>query len=325
MEIYIGAPIQHGSERSVLREIERLLSDDQRSAIIFANISIASRQIDFILVLDDLVLVIEAKGYRRPVRGGENGPWQVQVAAGDWKEIPNLYDQALKAKYAVKDAMRSFCGAEVRHPAAALVFVPDIPRGSLPYSGDFKVSVIGMDGLQDMLRKRGENAWSFNRWRGFAKHLGLTRVASVPVACSPAMAEAENLLRRYTEAFHRTYETAEPIVPFPCRSNGEEISSEEITNLVSEQHVDLLIQGPSGCGKSMVAAAPVTMTTRPVSDAILIPPFPALAIPPQPDKRESYEPGPDLDKKNVVARTGVTVQVKIWHAVGHADHVQKWR
>ena len=213
MEIYIGAPIQYESERSTLKQIERLLSDDQRSAIVFANVSIASRQIDFVLVLDGLVLVIEAKGYSRPVRGGENGPWQVQVAAGDWKEIPNLHDQALKAKYTVRDAMRSFCDVEVRYPAAALIFVPDIPRGSPIDSGDFKVSVIGMDGLQDMLQKRGKNAWSFNRWRGFAKHLGLTRVTSVPVACAPAMAEAENLLRRYAEAFHRTYKAAEPLVP----------------------------------------------------------------------------------------------------------------
>ena len=112
MEIYVGAPIEYESERSTLKQIERLLTDDRRSAIVFANISIDSRQIDFVLALDDLVLVIEAKSYSRPVRGGENGPWQVQVASGDWKDIPNLYDQALNAKYAVKDAMRSFCRTE---------------------------------------------------------------------------------------------------------------------------------------------------------------------------------------------------------------------
>lgn len=74
MEIYVGAPIEYESERSVLRKIERLLTDDRRSAIVFANISINSRQIDFVLALNGLVLVIEAKGSSRPVRGGENGP-----------------------------------------------------------------------------------------------------------------------------------------------------------------------------------------------------------------------------------------------------------
>ena len=255
MEIYVGAPIEYESERSVLRKIERLLTDDRRSAIVFANISINSRQIDFVLALDGLVLVIEAKGYSRPVQGGENGPWQVKVASGDWKDIPNLYAQTLNARYAVKDGMHSFCRAEVPYPAAALVFVPDIPRGSQIDSGDFKVSVIGEDGLCAALRKRGENAWSSDQWREFANHLGLTRVPSVSGACDAALAEAESLLRRYTEAFRRTYKATEPLVPFPCRLDGEEILSEEIARLVSEQHADLLIRGPSGCGKSMVAAS----------------------------------------------------------------------
>ncbi len=271
MEIYVGAPIEYESERSTLKQIERLLTDDRRSAIVFANISIDSRQIDFVLALDDLVLVIEAKSYSRPVRGGENGPWQVQVASGDWKDIPNLYDQALNAKYAVKDAMRSFCRTEVPYPTAALVFVPDIPRGSQIDSGDFKVSVIGEDGLRAALRKRGENAWSFDRWRKFAKYLRLTRVASVPAACDATMAEAENLLRRYTAAFRRTYEAAEPLVPFTCRLDGEEISSEDITSLVSEQHADLLIRGPSGCGKSILAAASGIEFSRQSGIAVTIP------------------------------------------------------
>ena len=271
MEIYVGAPIEYESERSTLKQIERLLTDDRRSAIVFANISIDSRQIDFVLALDDLVLVIEAKSYSRPVRGGENGPWQVQVASGDWKDIPNLYDQALNVKYAVKDAMRSFCCTEVPYPAAALVFVPDIPRGSQIDSGDFKVSVIGEDGLRAALRKRGENAWSFDRWRKFAKYLRLTRVASVPAACDATMAEAENLLRRYTAAFRRTYEAAEPLVPFTCRWDGEEISSEDITRLVSEQHADLLIRGPSGCGKSILAASSGVEFSRQSGIAVTIP------------------------------------------------------
>ena len=216
MEIYVGAPIQYESERRVLRKIERLLTDERRSAIVFANISINSRQIDFVLALDGLVLVIEAKAYSRPIQGGENGPWQVQVADGGWKDIRNPYIQTLDAKYAVKEAMRSFCHAEVPYPAAALVFTPDIPRDSQIYEGDFKASITGEDSLHAALQKRQRNAWSFNQWREFANHLGLTHVTSVSAACDDAMTEAENLLRRYTEAFRRTYKAAEPLVPFPC-------------------------------------------------------------------------------------------------------------
>ena len=85
------------------------------------------------------------------------------------------------------------------------------------------------------------------------------------------MAEAENLLRRYTAAFRRTYEAAEPLVPFTCRLDGEEISSEDITSLVSEQHADLLIRGPSGCGKSILAAASGVEFSRQSGIAVTIP------------------------------------------------------
>ena len=40
LEIRIGALVEHESERSVLREIERLLADDGRPAIVFANFEI---------------------------------------------------------------------------------------------------------------------------------------------------------------------------------------------------------------------------------------------------------------------------------------------
>lgn len=271
MEIYIGAPIQYESERSTLKQIEHLLSDDQRSAIVFANISLSGRQIDFVVVLDSLTLVIESKGFTRPVRGDKNGPWREQLATGAWKEFRNPYIQTRDAKYAVRDAMRLFSGKEVPYPEAALVFVPDIPRSSQIDSGDFKVSVIGEAGLHAALQRRQGNPWPFDQWREFAKHLRLTRVTSVPAACDVAMAETENLLRRYTEAFHRTYKAAEPLVSFTCQSNGEEISSKEIIRLVSEQHADLLVQGPSGCGKSMVAAASGVGFSRQGGIAVTIP------------------------------------------------------
>ena len=271
MEIYIGAPIQDESERSTLKQIEHLLSDAQRSAIVFANISLSGRQIDFVVVLDSLTLIIESKGFTRPVRGDKNGPWREQLATGAWKEFRNPYIQTRDAKYAVRDAMRLFSGKEVPYPEAALVFVPDIPRGSQIDSGDFKVSVIGEAGLHAALQRRQGNPWPFDQWREFAKHLRLTRVTSVLAACDVAMAETENLLRRYTEAFHRTYKAAEPLVPFTCQSNGEEISSKEIMRLVSERYADLLIQGPSGCGKSMVAAASGVEFSRQGGIAVTIP------------------------------------------------------
>ena len=95
LEIRIGALVEHESERSVLREIERLLADDGRPAIVFANFEIGSRQIDLLVALDGLALVIEAKGFTRPVCGGENGPWRVHLSSGHWKDFRNPYRQVL--------------------------------------------------------------------------------------------------------------------------------------------------------------------------------------------------------------------------------------
>src|SRR6266404_748396 len=64
------------------------------------------------------------------VRGGENGFWELRLASGRWKQIPNAYQQALDEKMAVRDAMAEFAGGAVPYPDAALVFVPAIPAGS---------------------------------------------------------------------------------------------------------------------------------------------------------------------------------------------------
>ena len=48
-------------------DIERLLAVDGRAAIVFANFEIESREIDLQVALDGLALVVEAKGFTRPV------------------------------------------------------------------------------------------------------------------------------------------------------------------------------------------------------------------------------------------------------------------
>ena len=130
LEIRIGALVEHESERSVLREIERLLADDGRPAIVFANFEIGSRQIDLLVALDGRALVIEAKGFMRPVRGSENGPWGVHLSSGHWKEFRNPYLQALDAALEVKDAAGAFVGTGRLRIDAAVVFVPGIPPNS---------------------------------------------------------------------------------------------------------------------------------------------------------------------------------------------------
>ena len=214
VEVYIGEPIQYESERSTLKEIERLLAADTRRSVVFANFTVASRQIDLVVVLEGLVLVIEAKARTGAVRGGANGPWQVRLASGEWQDFQNPYVQTRDAAFAFKDAMSAFCKRSVSYVSAALVFAPGIPRGSRAFQGDRTVSVIGHDGLPAWLGKRGGDAWSDDQWTAFAGHLGLKRVPSVAAACNAELAEAEDRLRRYAAMFCRTYEDSGKLVPF---------------------------------------------------------------------------------------------------------------
>ena len=262
VEIYIGNPVEHESERSTLQVIESVLAADDCPTVVFANFSVLSRQVDFLVARGGLTLVIEAKSRTRAVRGCENGPWQVHVGSGGWKDFPNPYHQALDAAFAVKDAIRTFFDGPVPYVAAVLVFAPEIPRGSQTLQGDRKVSVMGHDGLRERLRRRGRNVWSRDRWRAFGRHLGLTRVSSITAACNPVLVEAECRIREYASSFCRAYQYAEQLVPFGCKSEGESISSSDVTDLVSEHRGGLLLQGPMGCGKSMLAASSGTVLVR---------------------------------------------------------------
>ena len=251
--LYIGSPIAHASERAVLKRVLDLVSRDGRPAVVLANISMEACQIDFVVGLSELALVIEAKGFARPIRGGENGPWQVQAISGDWEDFRNPYVQARDAALVLRDAMRSFGGGDVPYPAAAVTFVPRIPHGSKVYRGDFKVSVAGLDGLEAALRTRRESAWSIDHWKSFAERLRLVPVDSITAACDERLAEAEALLRQYSAAYSRAYIHPEKVVPFPCRSGGEAVSSDEMVRLVTEHRANIMIQGPSGCGKTLLA------------------------------------------------------------------------
>ncbi len=89
--------------------------------------------------MDGLALVIEAKGFTRPVRGGENGPWQVHLASGHCKDFCIPYRQTLDAALAVKDAAGGFAGTGGPRIEATLVFVPSIPLDSRAFPGNRKV------------------------------------------------------------------------------------------------------------------------------------------------------------------------------------------
>lgn len=253
IEIYIGDSVRYASERAVLERLAHLLDAARQPAVILANVSIDGRQIDALVATDSLALVIEAKAFNRPVRGGENGSWEVRLASGQWKNFRNPYLQAREASLAVRDAMSAFNGSDAPYPSAAVVFVPAIPRGSVPYSGDFKVSVTGLDGLEALLRSTRRSALPIDRWHAFATHLGLTSVSSVAAACDQSLAEAEAVLRQYSAAYEQTYADPVTVVPFPCLADEDPVSSDDVVRRIAEGQAEYLVQGPSGCGKTLLA------------------------------------------------------------------------
>jgi hypothetical protein len=253
IEIFIGARIEHASERIALARAVEFLTAQGISAVIIANVNLKTRQIDLIIALDQGVLVVEAKAFASMVRGGENGLWELRLASGRWKPIPNAYQQTIDEKHAMRDAMQEFAGGNVPYPDAALVFTPAIPGGSSIPPSDFKVTIGGIDELPKLIQSVTRQGWSLDQWRAVAAHHRLIRVSSVEAALSQDLLDAELLLKAYSEAFTGTYGApASELVPVSCQCESELLSSEAVLERSVAESSVLLI-GPSGCGKSVLS------------------------------------------------------------------------
>ena len=254
IEIYIGAHIEYASERSVLERAVEVLSEDGTPAIILANLNIAKRQIDLVVCVEGRTLVVEAKGANLPLRGRVNGNWE-KHSNGRWKSVNgNYYKQTLEENYALRDAMMKFAELDGKYyPGAALIFVPAIPSNSDIITGDFKVSVGGIDDLSKRIRAMKQGGWTLDQWRKFAEHLRLEKVPSPEAAGSEELINAESLLRSYREAFTRHYgRGAATMLPIPCECDGKALSSDTVINQTCVNG-NVLLTGESGCGKSLLS------------------------------------------------------------------------
>lgn len=266
VELYIGTTIEYASERRVLKSLLQLLNVNGMPSIIFANFNLGDRQLDFVVATEQWVLVIEVKGFTRPIRGEKNGRWQLQVGSDDWKPVQNAYLQALQGSLRLRDAMRASCRHDVPYPKAAVVFAPSIPEGSTVPRGDFKVSIGDLTLLDDLSAFSTQVSLSLAQWRQFAKANGLERVTSVEAAIDSKVTEAELALSGYTDAFRDTYRLESPgLVPFVCNAGDQQISAQDLeTNGVS--HPGITVLGPSGCGKSLLAQA---IAVRAIEDGVV--------------------------------------------------------
>jgi hypothetical protein len=252
--LYVGAPIEHESERAVLVELVRLLEDRGKPATILINVNVGSRQLDLVVGTDDLTLVLEAKASSAPLRGTVNGAWAALTRSGRWRAARNAYLQAVQAKNALRDAMREHQGEVTGYPSACVVFAPRLVAGSDIPADDFKVSFRGLDSLADQLGQRSQLCWTPEQWRAFAERHILDRVVDIATACDRRMLEAERTLEKYVGEVIRTYApAAAQFKSDTYRVDGQLRGASDLERLLIQDRSDLLIQGPSGCGKSLLA------------------------------------------------------------------------
>lgn len=246
-KIYIGAPIEHESERKFLSFIVSWLEGKKIPSIVLANIEIEGRQIDCIIAMADSASVVEVKSSRLPIRGEVNGPWTRLTASGEWKDYTNAYQQAVGAKNSVRDAMQAAKSVGNFYPHGYVVFTSPIPEGSVITRGNFKALVTTIDLFPGQLKTIGASPWSLADWEAFARTLKLRPVTLDQATAGREAREEFEVLGSYAAAVAAEYER-------DGKSWLPE-TDDHRTALMDAVAADAgcFISGPSGCGKSLRA------------------------------------------------------------------------
>jgi hypothetical protein len=208
MEIMIGAPVA-GSEAMVLRQICRDIGSID--VLLLVNFEVNHRQIDFLVVTNNYVAIIELKCFHGPIFGDINGDWLLEDFNQQKKPYAggNPWQQALGQKFAISDTMAAF---QANHPNApqplgkafysefdAFVCVyPEIDPRSQVTKGDFKVKVHSYDDVLRLVRVETKpRSWTESHWRDFAKnHLNL-KSATLEEATDSRVAKSESMVAEY--------------------------------------------------------------------------------------------------------------------------------
>ncbi|MFD2250043.1 NERD domain-containing protein [Pseudochelatococcus lubricantis] len=245
--IWIGAPIDHESERKFLSFIISWIDQQNIPSIVLANIELEGRQIDCIVATPTSVSVVEVKSSRLPIRGDVNGSWTRLSASGEWQDYTNAYQQVIGAKNRVRDAMHAAKPVGNFYPDGYVVFTSPIPDGSVVTHGNFKALVTTIDLFPGQLKMVGASPWSIADWEAFAQRLKLSSVTlDQAMACSESR-EGLDLLGRYAAAVAAEYgRDGKSWLP----ETGDQRT--ELMNAATAG-AGCFISGPSGCGKSLMA------------------------------------------------------------------------
>jgi hypothetical protein len=245
--IFIGAPIEHDSERKLLAATVQKLEEQHIPFIALANVQICGRQVDCIVATAMGVSVVEVKSSYLPVRGDLNGDWERFHATGEWRPYTNGYHQTLGAKNALRSAMTTVKPIGGFYPDGHVVFTSGLSEGSQLTNGDFKVAVVTLDEFLSSLNVQRSTPWSLNEWRVFAAKLGLRPVSISEAIASGEEQKAAEILRQYNEAVAAEYgkDTA--------RWLPENTEQQENLLASAANGAGCFVTGASGCGKTLMA------------------------------------------------------------------------
>lgn len=257
LEIMIGAPVA-GSEAMVLRQICRDIGNID--VLLLVNFEANHRQIDFLIVTNNYVAVIELKCFYGPIFGDINGDWLLEDFTLQKKRYAggNPWQQARGQKLAISDAMVAF---QANHPNtpqplgkafysefdAFVCVYPEIDPRSQVTRGDFKVKVHSYsDVLRSVRVESKPRSWTESHWREFAqKHLSL-KSATLEQATDSRVAKSESMLADYRERLRQFLNhNLPPLLPGSADANH---GSPLIKRLRYSQN--RLLVGSSGSAKS---------------------------------------------------------------------------
>jgi hypothetical protein len=245
-QIFLGAPIEHGSERAFLVTVHRALTVQGVPFVILANLILRERQIDCIVATADRVILVEVKATRQPLRGAINGDWARAQPDGRWAPYGNAYQQALGAALALRDAMgvRSPLGSY--YPEANLTFMGGLPEGTDLPIGDFKVALTFDGAITPSRPGRKPSPWSLDQWERFAADLRLEAAKLEEAIAPPRVQAAHRRVRDYGRALIADFGAD------GARWLPEDDAQRATALSALAAPIGCRVTGPTGCGKTLL-------------------------------------------------------------------------
>jgi hypothetical protein len=245
-QVYLGAPIEHASERTLLKRLLLQLSSSG-PYVLLANFHVRGRQIDFAIATPSGAAILEAKSTVFPIHGSINGDWSRSDLAGKLLTYANPYEQALSARYALRDEMAQFKDINTYYPGAFVVFVGGIPQGSSVPNGDFKVRILADSEWTPQLVEQNGAPWELSDWKAFASELGLKETSAEHALATEAHRRDEALIEKVRAAIVAELDEDASSWLADTPEAKEQLAT------VANETPGMYLWGPSGCGKSLCA------------------------------------------------------------------------